>query len=330
MDFFGEKKHMKPLHLTTAILPMAILAACGGGNGRTVTALETEPLPSFPIANTEQATALVGGQHLRPADSDEVKSTLTRIAIEADTLLFSDITSPIRDPENETVDCTRNGFCTGTFGEGPNARRVRYEAERTPLQPAKIDDIDLVDYAERYATVMTHSGVHLMQSSGLGNIEHLNLVHRGYGGWLEHSAFTIRLEGFKSIGPGPRDLYYVSHSFGRSSARNPSTSANWEGVMVGAIKDYSHIVQGDATIEYAMDTPNAVSITFDNIKNFNTNNDAETTRIAWPSVPLENGVFTAADNSVKGHFYGSDHEEAGGVFSRDGIVGAFGTRKMDP
>ena len=322
---------MKSLHLTAVILPMAILAACGGGNGRTVTALETEPLPAFPIANTEQAIALVGGQSLRPANRDEVESTLIQIATEADTLLFSDIASPIVNPrDSETVDCTRNGFCTGTFGEGSNAHRVRYKAERTPIQPAKINGIDLVEYAERYATVMTRSGVHLMQASGLGNIAHVNLVHRSYGGWLEHSAFTIRLEGFKHAASGLNDLYYVSHSFGKSSARNPGTSATWEGVMVGTTKDYSHIVQGDATIEYAMDTPNAVSITFDNIKNFNTNTDAATTRIDWPSVPLENGVFRAVDESVRGHFYGNNHEEVGGVFDKNRIVGSFGSLRTNP
>ncbi|MCY4034241.1 MAG: hypothetical protein OXF29_01125 [Hyphomicrobiales bacterium] len=322
---------MRPLRLMTAILPMVLLAACGGGSGRTVTAIETEPLPDLLITDTEQAAALVGGQNPQPANSQEIESMLDRIAVAADTLLFSDIVNAYGNRVLfEMVDCRRNGICTGTFGEGANAHRVEYRTNRTFFQPDEIDDMDLVGYDERYATVMTRNGIPLIQSIGAGGVQHARLEHQSYGGWLEHSAFTIRLEGFIATGDGIGDLYFLAHNFGRSSTGNPGASATWDGVMVGATRNYSHIVQGDATIEFAMDTPNAVSITFENIKNFNTNDDAATTEIDWPSVPLENGVFAAADNSIRGHFYGGNHEEAGGIFNRNDIVGSFGARKTNP
>ena len=41
----------------------------------------------------------------------------------------------------------------------------------------------------------------------------------------------------------------------------------------------------------------------------------------WQGVSMENGSFQTT--GLDGRFYGPNHEEAGGVFERDGIAGAF-------
>ena len=40
-----------------------------------------------------------------------------------------------------------------------------------------------------------------------------------------------------------------------------------------------------------------------------------------------NGKFESANGDIKGGFYGTNHGEVGGVFNRDGIIGAFGASR---
>ena len=48
--------------------------------------------------------------------------------------------------------------------------------------------------------------------------------------------------------------------------------------------------------------------------------------IRWSGVPMRNGSFQAS--GLDGRFYGPSHEEAGGVFERGGIVGAFSLNRQ--
>ena len=50
----------------------------------------------------------------------------------------------------------------------------------------------------------------------------------------------------------------------------------------------------------------------------------------WEGVPIMQGGFRADGGSgrVEGRFWGSDHVEAGGVFRRNGITGAFGAKRQ--
>lgn len=43
-------------------------------------------------------------------------------------------------------------------------------------------------------------------------------------------------------------------------------------------------------------------------------------------IAVEGGAFETGSNGdrIEGRFYGSDHEEVGGVFERDQVLGAFG------
>ena len=49
--------------------------------------------------------------------------------------------------------------------------------------------------------------------------------------------------------------------------------------------------------------------------------------MAWPGMAVEDGGFTrrnAPDDTISGRLCGPGEEEVGGVFERDGVVGAFG------
>ena len=49
--------------------------------------------------------------------------------------------------------------------------------------------------------------------------------------------------------------------------------------------------------------------------------------MSWKWIPLRDGGFQTFE--IKGHFFGPDHEEVGGVFDRDNIAGAFGGTRAE-
>ena len=46
-------------------------------------------------------------------------------------------------------------------------------------------------------------------------------------------------------------------------------------------------------------------------------------------MPLVQGGFQSLDaaGSIEGHFYGTNHQEVGGIFERDALIGAFGASR---
>lgn len=323
---------MALLRPMAAILPMALLVACGGG-GRTVLTPETGTLPAPLIESEDQAIALVGGNDPPDLNSEQIQERLTSIARAGDTLLlsaFADANGMIEI--TTTVNCMPGSrSCTGTINQGTSSFQVQYFLDDIVESPS-INGVGLAMHDNEHSVVMTDRGVTLAQVSATGQYGDTNAhyKYKGYGGWLEHSAFTVQFH--KSENTGDAEIIssdselslLIAHSFGKAGARNPTASATWNGVMVGATKSDGHVVHGDATIEFVVDFPNALDVTFDNIKNFNTNADAATTTMTWSSVRLEDGVFADANNSIRGNFYGDNLEEVGGIFDRDNIIGAFG------
>ncbi|MCY4498212.1 MAG: transferrin-binding protein-like solute binding protein [Rhodospirillaceae bacterium] len=55
----------------------------------------------------------------------------------------------------------------------------------------------------------------------------------------------------------------------------------------------------------------------------------------WSAIPVTVGGFErasagAAKNVIKDKFYGPNHEEVGGIFERDQVLGAFGAARQQP
>ena len=50
----------------------------------------------------------------------------------------------------------------------------------------------------------------------------------------------------------------------------------------------------------------------------------------WEDVPIVQGGYRedGDDGRIEGRFWGSNQEEAGGVFRRNGITGAFGAKRQ--
>ena len=48
--------------------------------------------------------------------------------------------------------------------------------------------------------------------------------------------------------------------------------------------------------------------------------------MTWENLPVRNGRFGEGfdDPTIEGRFYGPNHEEVGGIFERNQIIGAFG------
>lgn len=52
--------------------------------------------------------------------------------------------------------------------------------------------------------------------------------------------------------------------------------------------------------------------------------------MTWDDVPVLGGRFSdgTGSNSLEGTFYGDNHEEVGGIFERNQIIGAFGASRQ--
>lgn len=166
-----------------------------------------------------------------------------------------------------------------------------------------------------------------------------------YEGWMQYSKFggqiNIITNGIVQIGQNQRDYtgqrYAVGTSIGQLSETNPvEGNATWEGVMVGGrigeTADFGDPVRGDATLTFDFaDTD--LDVAFTNIRSIRDVEVPETyPNMTWENLPVRNGRFGGGfdDPTIEGRFYGPNHEEVGGIFQRNRIVGAFGAQREPP
>ena len=152
-----------------------------------------------------------------------------------------------------------------------------------------------------------------------------------YGGWLDYSGFLV--EGVPiTLGDADDVSLYFGRSIGIASGSRPTAgSARWNGVMVatdvsGAGRE--NIIQGDADLSIDFDTPTVVDLSFSNVRDLT----AGTTRTGttWSDMSVTAaGKFSGANpqGETAGCFYGPAHEEAGGTFTYDDLVGAYGLKR---
>lgn len=139
-----------------------------------------------------------------------------------------------------------------------------------------------------------------------------------YGGWLEHSMFYLTVS---DLGSG---FHADAYSLGVATGTNPvSGSATWTGSVVGVD---THVIErgrafgGKAEINVDfVDADVDVAFTY-----FTFHSEVNNWRpdMIWNDLPLNDGEF--GSETIHGIFYGPNHEEVGGVFRRDGLVGSFG------
>ena len=137
------------------------------------------------------------------------------------------------------------------------------------------------------------------------------------GGWLEHSYLIVERAQIFFDDPAEDDhLEVFANSIGYAPGTNPvSGSAAWQGVVVGYDLSTSAgaLIEGDATIAMSF-ARSTIDIVFTRLQG--------RPNMIWTDLQVVDGVFQ--DTALWGQFYGPNHEEAGGVFYRDQIAGAFG------
>ena len=99
-------------------------------------------------------------------------------------------------------------------------------------------------------------------------------------------------------------------------------SASWSGEMV-ALDTNNRLVRGEATLAITdLQTPK-VDVTL---------SPEDYPEMTWNGIPLADGKFSyerpgSDSDYIKGELYGPEVQEAGGVFERNRLVGAFGAKQ---
>lgn len=156
------------------------------------------------------------------------------------------------------------------------------------------------------------------------------------GGWLEHNYFIVERAQIWFDDPAEDDhLEAFADSIGSATGSSPvPTTWTWEGVVAGY--DLSTragaLIEGDVLIELHSDqhteAPGGPSLAYINVgfTGLRDRSGGSRPNMIWTDLEVVDGVFR--DSTLRGQFYGPNHEEAGGVFYRNQIAGAFGAARQ--
>ena len=154
------------------------------------------------------------------------------------------------------------------------------------------------------------------------NVDDFGILN--HDGWVSGYKFNaFRVTGIEESGV----TRYYAYSGGLFSGSNPAEddlglgTAAWEGAMVGVSDGYQ--LTGRSTLIYDFS-----SATIDvRISGMRAWNKPQTyPDLMWEGLDVRNGAFTNK-RDIRGRLYGPNHEEAGGVFDRNNIIGAFGAKR---
>lgn len=143
-----------------------------------------------------------------------------------------------------------------------------------------------------------------------------------YAGWAEHSAFFAATA--TTVDDGITIDLVMPFSMGNGTETAPTAgSATWNGAMLGTRYAATYLgrdVIGEAQL--TMDfTRMSVDVSFTEIQERGTNTALPD--MSWDNLSVDrSGEFHGT--GLDGTFYGPNHEEAGGIFDRNSIIGAFG------
>ena len=194
-------------------------------------------------------------------------------------------------------------------------------------------DVEFGDSTLGYQAVASHRGVSLAEGRGETSIAGTSIDYNAYGGWLQHSFFVIEAG---NVAGGLLEGTSIIHSYSVGDAPNTNPEAaggsgTWSGVMVGAdvsqTSTRGNLIQGNAEITIADFADPQADIAFTQI--FDLNTETQRADMTWSGIEVTDGGFVsgADGNSIEGQFYGSNHEEVGGIFERDQVLGAFGAER---
>lgn len=304
--------------LLAVVVSLAVTLSACGGSGRGMVA-EVDPTPMPPMDGNAAAA-------------------LTRVAAESNSPAIAQFGA--KPPPPLGVMCLALIIgCEG--GPGP----IHYGSD------GKLDFAGFRDTERRRGVSLAERTRASGEGGGMAD-------HRALAGWLRQSLFLVETPG---SGNNFRDRYYRVYSAGNASGSDPGVpaggAATWTGVMLGVrVADPDVLLQGDALVTVSSPAGDAallVDVEFTNIHEEDTG--AGLDDIAWNGLELKDGSFGVvpvdageadisrhpASRGISGRFYGSSHEEVGGLFSfmesvpagggmggdRHGVSGAFGARR---
>ncbi len=184
---------------------------------------------------------------------------------------------------------------------------------------------DLTREAELdYSRLPTRRDISLARGERSSAVGRTNFSGMGYAGWMAHNFFLVAGSAIEDTNPlDPRlTTFHHAYSIGDTTGRNPvSGSASWAGVMAGYTGD-GKTIAGDADLTADFAASN-LDLEFTNMREHG--GTARTPDMRWDNVPMRGGSFEAP--GLHGHFYGTNHAEAGGIFNRNRITGAFGAKR---
>ena len=278
-----------------------------------------------------------------PLDRETALMELSAVRAVRDSLLVSDLVFAPGDSQEERIrghtSCGRT-TCLSTISGQPYLRvslSTRADSEASGFFAGDAE----ISAQERYRGVALAA----FFSTARLRTEHVEVDTDmlSYEGWMQYSTFGAELNtithGIISYGDYQRVLtgerYGLAHSSGMATDTNPvDGSATWTGVMIGGrISQTAPVgigVRGHATLTYDF-TGEDIDVALTNIQNSNPVMDGKQIypNMTWQNLPVRDGRFGADfdDPSLEGRFYGPNHEEVGGIFERNQIIGAFGAKR---
>ena len=200
----------------------------------------------------------------------------------------------------------------GSVSCGEDSCEVSFLGGTTTID---IDDIDPNSASARTSGERQRNGVSIGRILATQDGLRLN----SYGVWGNYNGGSASLITGTLRGVSLRMTF--PYSVGYSTGSNPvSGTASWTGAMAGVKVSSSSIgseVTGDASMTANLEAA-SIGLAFTNISDQSGTSSPD---MQWQNVPMRSGSFIAA--GLDGRFYGPDHTEAGGVFKRNGIEGAF-------
>ena len=259
--------------------------------------------------------------------NDDVAVTLEARLEAADALLVSEVRTRLA---NGTVIPPIESVCSGPSCTAPTASALLGAELTLSISDLGYADADRSGNA-RYEAVASHRGVSVAQGRGVTTFTGMSVDRYGFGGWLDHSFFVIE-SGEVTDGPALLEgagLMY-GYSLGTATGSNPTATgrATWSGVMVGMDAMAGGApVQGDAEITFEDLSSPMVDVEFSSVHNLVSGTTYDD--MSWTGMTPTDGRFEGGTgtSTIQGQFYGADHQEVGGTFAHDGILGAFGASR---
>ena len=286
------------------LLMVCVLAGCGGGGGGSrMTPIESAP----PIPLPTEAELRSRSQTIFDA---------ANAVVATDSVLVTNVGEIGRF---QTV-CGDSG-CTNV--SPVTGLPLTFTAENAPLYEA-FEDTSFADISRQNDVVMAASRRTVKRDPETSAY--------GIGGWLDYNFFAAHLGELRHADTGVlRAVYVTGYSLGDATGTNPVTgSATWTGAMNGIVvsggQEVGLPVAGNATATFDFAKVD-LDVALTNIQDLDKEQSFADMR--WENVRVRQGRFgTGGDtDSIQGQFYGPNHEEVGGVFERNEIIGAFGATR---